>query len=143
MTLPWSPTAPSAPPSPHAPCAGAEVVGSEDLIAQIQESGGSGLAFDKCIATPDMMPKCAHSWCRTHLLLAAGSTPCSSSAPYPAYLCPCHLTLIHSIKPCLPPSQAGPHRPHPGPPRPHAQPQAGHGDEQRGGGDCHDEARPC
>eukprot|EP00887_Chlorella_sp_A99_P002182 scaffold21.g2182.t1 len=37
--------------------AGAEVVGSDDLIADIQASGGSGLAFDKCIATPDMMPK--------------------------------------------------------------------------------------
>ena len=33
------------------------MVGSESLIQQIQESGGSNLAFDKCIATPDMMPK--------------------------------------------------------------------------------------
>ena len=37
--------------------AGAEVVGGEDLIARIAESGGAGLAFDKCIATPDMMSK--------------------------------------------------------------------------------------
>ncbi|GAB4821525.1 hypothetical protein N2152v2_008571 [Parachlorella kessleri] len=37
--------------------AGADVVGSDSLIQQIQESGGSNLAFDKCIATPDMMPK--------------------------------------------------------------------------------------
>ncbi len=33
------------------------MVGSDSLIQQIQESGGSNLAFDKCIATPDMMPK--------------------------------------------------------------------------------------
>ncbi|KAI3424937.1 hypothetical protein D9Q98_008320 [Chlorella vulgaris] len=37
--------------------AGAEVVGDDDLIAQILESGGGGLQFDKCIATPDMMPR--------------------------------------------------------------------------------------
>lgn len=37
--------------------AGADIIGSEDLISRIQESGGSGLEFDKCIATPDMMPK--------------------------------------------------------------------------------------
>lgn len=41
----------------HASCPGADVVGSESLIQQIQESGGSNLPFDKCIATPDMMPK--------------------------------------------------------------------------------------
>ena len=36
---------------------GAEVVGDDDLIARILESGGGGLQFDKCIATPDMMPR--------------------------------------------------------------------------------------
>ena len=36
---------------------GAEVVGDEELVARILESGGGGLQFDKCIATPDMMPK--------------------------------------------------------------------------------------
>ena len=37
--------------------AGADIVGSDDLISDIQQSGGSGLAFDKCVATPDMMAK--------------------------------------------------------------------------------------
>ena len=37
--------------------AGADIVGSENLISDIQQSGGSGLAFDKCVATPDLMPK--------------------------------------------------------------------------------------
>ena len=33
------------------------MVGDDDLIARILESGGGGLQFDKCIATPDMMPR--------------------------------------------------------------------------------------
>lgn len=33
------------------------MVGAEDLIASILESGGGGLQFDKCIATPELMPK--------------------------------------------------------------------------------------
>ncbi|KAK9903976.1 hypothetical protein WJX75_001683 [Coccomyxa subellipsoidea] len=40
--------------------AGAEVVGGEELVAKIlAEGGGSSIPFDKCIATPDMMPKLA------------------------------------------------------------------------------------
>ncbi|KAL2611599.1 hypothetical protein R1flu_023291 [Riccia fluitans] len=36
--------------------AGADVVGADDLITMIQESGGK-LNFDKCIATPSFMPR--------------------------------------------------------------------------------------
>ena len=36
---------------------GAEVVGADELIASIQESGAP--PFDKALATPDMMPKLA------------------------------------------------------------------------------------
>ena len=57
--LPWP--APRLPtilvPAAAATAAGAEVVGDEDLVARILESGGGGLQFDKCIATPDMMPR--------------------------------------------------------------------------------------
>merc|ERR1712137_1166891 len=35
--------------------AGADIAGNDDLIASIQESGGSRLGFDKVLATPDMM----------------------------------------------------------------------------------------
>ena len=37
--------------------AGADVVGGEDLVQQIQESGSSSLDFDKAVAVPAMMPK--------------------------------------------------------------------------------------
>jgi ribosomal protein L1 len=36
--------------------AGADVVGADDLIDKIKESGGK-LDFDKCIATPSFMPR--------------------------------------------------------------------------------------
>ncbi|GJP32328.1 hypothetical protein CLOM_g16909 [Closterium sp. NIES-68] len=39
-----------------AAAAGADVVGAADLIAQVKASGGK-LDFDKCIATPALMPK--------------------------------------------------------------------------------------
>ena len=38
-------------------------MGDDDLIARILESGGGGLQFDKCIATPDMMPRLSKVGC--------------------------------------------------------------------------------
>ncbi len=35
--------------------AGADVVGDEDLVAQILESKGKAIDFDRCLAHPDMM----------------------------------------------------------------------------------------
>eukprot|EP00775_Hariotina_reticulata_P010547 gene10547-10707_t len=37
--------------------AGADVVGSDDLVAQILDSKGKVLDFTACLTTPDMMPK--------------------------------------------------------------------------------------
>ncbi|MDE2792050.1 MAG: 50S ribosomal protein L1 [Paracoccaceae bacterium] len=37
----------------EATAAGADIVGAEDLVATVQ---GGDIAFDRCIATPDMMP---------------------------------------------------------------------------------------
>jgi large subunit ribosomal protein L1 len=41
------------PKAEEARAAGADVVGAEDLVAQVQ---GGEINFDRCIATPDMMP---------------------------------------------------------------------------------------
>jgi hypothetical protein len=38
-------------------CAGADIVGSEELVAAVLESKGKGLDFNAVLATPDMMPK--------------------------------------------------------------------------------------
>lgn len=38
-------------------CSGADVVGGEELIQQIQASGNSSLNFDKAVAVPAIMPK--------------------------------------------------------------------------------------
>lgn len=37
--------------------AGADVIGDDTLISKIQQDGASAIAFDVCLATPDMMPK--------------------------------------------------------------------------------------
>ena len=37
--------------------AGADVVGGAELVQSILDGGGGSLAFDKCIATPEMMPR--------------------------------------------------------------------------------------
>ncbi|GBG82332.1 hypothetical protein CBR_g34615 [Chara braunii] len=41
----------------EAKSAGADVVGADDLISLVKESGGGKLPFDRCIATPAMMPR--------------------------------------------------------------------------------------
>lgn len=38
-------------------CAGADIVGGEELIQQIQAAGSSSLNFDKAVAVPAIMPK--------------------------------------------------------------------------------------
>jgi ribosomal protein L1 len=37
--------------------AGADIVGSDELVAAVLESKGKGLDFNAVLATPDMMPK--------------------------------------------------------------------------------------
>jgi large subunit ribosomal protein L1 len=37
--------------------AGADIVGSEELVAAVLESKGKALDFNAVLATPDMMPK--------------------------------------------------------------------------------------
>ena len=37
--------------------AGADIVGDDATISKILEQGGSGIDFDACLATPEMMPK--------------------------------------------------------------------------------------
>ena len=44
---------------PLCPAAGAEVVGGEELVAEIARGGSGAIPFDRCLATADMMPQLA------------------------------------------------------------------------------------
>src|SRR4028119_717427 len=105
----------------EAEAAGADVVGSDDLIARIQEGF---LDFDAAIATPDQMAT-AGRIARTRGppggLLGGPRRPRPGGLP----------GLRRGDRDPRPDGQGRPHRAHPGPPRPDAEPEDGHRHRRR------------